>query len=50
MAHLNDWHTFNPILVAAVTFFALLIVLLIPDSCMNYAPLDSTLTPVPSTP
>jgi hypothetical protein len=35
------------ILVAAVVFFSLLIVLLAPDGCLSYAPLDSTLAPIP---
>jgi hypothetical protein len=35
------------ILVAAVVFFSLLIVLLAPDGCLSYGPLDSTSAPVP---
>jgi hypothetical protein len=38
------------ILVAAVVFFSLLIVLLVPDGCLSYGPLSSTSIPGPAAP
>jgi hypothetical protein len=33
------------ILVAAVVFFSLLVVLIAPDGCLSYGPIDSTSLP-----
>ena len=38
------------ILVVAVTYFALLLILLTPDSCLSSARLDSGSFPVPTAP